>query len=177
WPELPVERRRRIVDLLTTMGEDNIELFFRPVFLVLLADSDVQVRVAAIEGLIEDESKQLMSRLIDLLQHDPEAPVREAAAIALGRFSYRAQCDKLGDDASRLREALLRSARTEQTEVRRRAIESLGYLNGDAEVQELITKAYERGGRDAESAVFAMGRNVDARWEQTILDELESEHP
>ena len=55
------------------MGEDNIELYFRPVFLVLLGDADVKVRVAAIEGLVEDDSKQLMGRLIDLLQHDPEA--------------------------------------------------------------------------------------------------------
>jgi HEAT repeat protein len=177
WPEVPVERRRRIVGLLATMGEDNIELYFRPIFLVLLGDSDSRVRLGAIEGLVEDESKLLMSKLIGVLHDDPEASVREAAAIALGRFTFSAQCNKLGDDAQRLRGALLRSARTEQTDVRRRAIESLGYLNGDSEVHELIVQAYQRGGRDAESAVFAMGRTLDERWAQTILDELESEQP
>ncbi len=177
WPELPTERRRRIVDLLTTMGEDNIDLYFRPVFLAMLSDGDSKVRIAAVEGLVEDNSKLLMSKLISLLQNDPDAPVREAAAIALGRFTCRAQCNQLGDDAPRLRDALLKSARTEQTDVRRRAIEALGYLNGDAEVQDLITKAYKRGGRDAESAVFAMGHSIDPQWQQTILDELESEHP
>ena len=71
----------------------------------------------------------------------------------------------------------MRSARTEETDVRRRAIESLGYLNGDEAVLNLIKAAYERGGRDAESAVFAMGRNIDVRWQQTIMDELESDIP
>ena len=33
------------------------------------------------------------------------------------------------------------------------------------------------GGRQAESAVFAMGRNMDARWQQTVLDELDSDAP
>ncbi len=177
WPGFDVQTRRRIVGLLTTLGEDNIELYFRPVFLVLLGDSDAAVRVSAIGGLVEDESKLLMGKLMDLLHADPEDAVREAAAIALGRFAYRAQCAKLGDDAPRLREALLRSARTEETDVRRRAIESLGYLNGDDTVQDLIMAAYKRGGRDAESAVFAMGRNIDARWQQTIMDELESDIP
>ena len=56
-------------------------------------------------------------------------------------------------------EALLRSARTEQTEVRRRTIESLGYLNGDAEVQDLITKAYERGGRGYSVGILLFKRS------------------
>ena len=34
WPELPADRRKQIVKTLTTMAEDNIELYFRPVFLV-----------------------------------------------------------------------------------------------------------------------------------------------
>jgi HEAT repeat protein len=177
WPEVPVERRRRIVAMLATMAEENIELYFRPVFLVALEDSDPQVRLSSIEGLFEDESKVLLSRLIEVLRRDPDDDVREAAASALGRFTYLSQCDKLGADAPKLRDALLQAANDldEKMNVRRRAIEALGYLNGDTEVQELIADAYSRGGRQAESAVFAMGRNMDARWERTVLDELESD--
>lgn len=176
WPDLPVERRRQIVDKLAAMTEENIEFFFRPVFLVTLEDGDSQVRLSSIEGLFEDESKVLLGRLVEMLRHDPDDEVREAAASALGRFAYLAQCDKLGADAVRLRESLLQSARDEdeKANVRRRAIEALGYLNGDREVQELIMAAYRQGGRHAESAVFAMGRNMDERWQQTILEELES---
>ena len=64
----------------------------------------------------------------------------------------------------------------EEDAVRRRATESLGYYNGDRDVQNLIEAAYQRGGADAESAVFAMGRNIDARWQQVIMNELESNH-
>jgi len=33
WPAVPVERRREIIEMLAAMAEDNIELFFRRVFL------------------------------------------------------------------------------------------------------------------------------------------------
>jgi len=179
WPQLPAARRRQIVKMLGTMAEDNIELYFRPVYLVALDDQDADVRLAGIEGLVEDTSKLTLDKLIDLLDHDPDEAVREAAASALGRFAYLAECDKLSEGGARLRESLVRSASDtqEDSDVRRRAIESLGYLNGDAQVQQLISDAYKRGGRQAESAVFAMGRNMDNRWEQTILDELESDLP
>jgi HEAT repeat protein len=61
--------------------------------------------------------------------------------------------------------------------VRRRAIEALGYLDGDGEVEALIAEAYERGGTQAESALFAMGRSMDPRWTQIVLDELQSDKP
>jgi HEAT repeat protein len=181
WGSFPVERRRRIARQLAEIAEDNINLNFRHVFLALLGDADAQVRMSAIEGLAEDESKLLLGRLLDLLQNDLDSDVRRAAASALGRFTYLAQCDKngMGAELGKLRDSLMQQAgdEREETDVRRRAIESLGYLNGDAEVQELIAKSYKRGGKQAESAVFAMGRSMDSRWEPTILDELESDIP
>src|SRR5438105_2242605 len=66
WQTFQVERRRRIVETLADMAEDNIELYFRPVFLATLEDGDAQVRLSSIEGLFEDDSKVLLGRLIDL---------------------------------------------------------------------------------------------------------------
>src|SRR5919204_6231816 len=86
WPALPVDRRRQIVQTLGTMAEDNIELYFRPVFLVALEDEDPEVRLAAIEGLFEDNRTLTLDKLIDMLGRDPDEAVREAAASALGRF-------------------------------------------------------------------------------------------
>lgn len=179
WPGLPVEQRRRIASSLVTLAEDNIELDFRHVFLMSLDDSDAQVRLSSIEGLYEDESRVLLNRLLDLLKSDPDERVREAAARALARFTYLAQCDKLGSHAEGLRSALIDSAGNEKetTDVRRRAIEALGNYNNDAQVQDLISKSYRKGGKQAESAVFAMGRTMDERWHQIVMDELESDHP
>src|SRR5438094_7991609 len=65
WPRLPVARRRNIVGHLVTMAEDNLELYFRPMYLVALDDSDAKVRLSAIEGLYEDNSKLTMGKLIE----------------------------------------------------------------------------------------------------------------
>jgi HEAT repeat protein len=179
WPQFSSDRRRRIVSDLVEMAEDNLELSFRHVFLASLEDSDPQVRLSAIEGLYEDESRLLLGRLMVMLHGDKSVEVREAVASALGRFTYMAHCDKLGPQGDKLRDALLTSARDgkEEANVRRRAIEALGYFHGDADVQELIVGAYKKGGRYAESALFAMGRSMDDRWQQIVLDELQSERP
>ena len=181
WPGIPVERRRRIVDMLATLADDNIELYFRPVFLATLDDPDAEVRLSSIEGLFEDESALLLDKLLKIERKDPEEKVREAAATSLGRFTYLSQCSKLGpgSDATALRNTLLDSATDsrEDIAVRRRAIKSLGYLNGDTDVHELIDKAYRNGGHEAESAIFAMGRSIDSRWEPVVLNELESANP
>jgi HEAT repeat protein len=181
WPKIAVARRRHIIETLVILAEDNIEYYFRPVFLAALEDPDATVRLASIEGLFEDESAMLLDRLLHIVRKDPLEDVREAAAKALGRFTYLSQCGKLGPgcNAAALRDTLVASATDsrEDKDVRRRAVEALGYLNGDSQVQDLIADAYKKGGREAESALFAMGRNIDSRWESTVLRELESEKP
>jgi HEAT repeat protein len=179
WPRLPVEQRRHITSNLVTLAEDNIELDFRHVFLISLEDGDAQVRLSGIEGLYEDESRVLLLRLLTMLKSDPDEHVREAVAKALGRFTYLAECDKLGSQADALRSTLIASASDlgETRDVRRRAIEALGNYHDDKEVQDLISESYSRGGKSAESAVFAMGRSMDERWQQIVMDELESDHP
>lgn len=179
WPSLPVEQRRRIVSSLVTLSEDDIELDFRRVFLEALEDADAQVRLAAIEGLYEDESQVLLVKLLSMLKSDLDERVREAVAKALTRFTYLDHCDKLGSQAGPLRAALIATASNEKEtrDVRRRAVEALGNYHDDITVQDLISESYSRGGRPAESAVFAMGRSMDERWQQVVMDELESDHP
>jgi HEAT repeat protein len=179
WPGLPLDRRIRIVDALVDIIEDNIDFDFRHVFLIALEDSDADVRRSAIEGLVEDTSSLLMGRLVNILRRDPDQYVREAAATSLGRFTYLAECNKLNGQADRLRSALIQSAndRAEESDVRRRAVESLGYLHDDDEVKQLIADQYRQSGRNAESAVLAMGRSMDNQWSPIVLHELRSERP
>ncbi|HET9493361.1 MAG TPA: HEAT repeat domain-containing protein [Chloroflexia bacterium] len=179
WPTLPRDRRERVVHALVTMIEDNLDLDFRHVFLTALEDSDAEVRLSAIEGLSEDNSTLLLGRLLTILRTDPDEDVREATATALGRFTYLAQCNKLNSNGDRLRAALIESALDgkEDEDVRRRAVESLGYYHQDGEVQQLIAGQYKQGGRHGESAVLAMGRSMDDQWQLIILHELNSERP
>lgn len=181
WPQLPIESRRWITSRLALMSEDNIELDFRHVFLTALEDADPQVRLLAIEGLFEDESRLLLNSLLRILRGDPEESVRAAAAQALGRFTYLAHCEKLGKGmgGEGLREALVAAASDgkEAEEVRRRSVEALGFYTGDRDIESLIANLYKGGGKGAESAVFAMGRSSDPIWEPVILHELESKRP
>jgi HEAT repeat protein len=181
WPKLPTNIRLRVVSSLATIAEDNIDYDFRRVFLNALEDEEAEVRCKAIEGLIEDHSTLLMGRLLTILRNDPDESVREAAAIALGRFTYNAQCNKLGipTEGSRLRDTLLASARdsSEDEEVVRRVVESLGYYHEDKEVQELIALQYKKRDEFSESAVLAMGRTMDPEWTPIIMHELNSERP
>ncbi len=181
WPSLPPQRRAQIVSALAIIAEDNIDYHFRRVFLNALDDTSADVRRKAIEGLSEDNSTLLLGRLLTLLRNDPDEDVREASATALGRFTYLAQCNKLGiqSEESHLRSTLIASARdrAEDEDVRRRAVESLGYFNQDKEVQELIADQYKQGEKHAESAVFAMGRTTDKEWTPIIMHELNNTRP
>ncbi|MCL5960150.1 MAG: HEAT repeat domain-containing protein [Chloroflexi bacterium] len=178
WPTIEESRRRQIVRALVDLAEDNIEVDFRTVFFLFLSDEDEEVRAAAIEGLWEDESKDLLDRLLETLKQDRSIKVRATAAIGLGRFAYLAELDELGDNwGERLKSALLATIQNpnEPSEVRRRAVEAIGYFGGDEEVTEIIESAY----RDPDelmrtSAIFAMGRNLDARWVENITKELHS---
>ncbi len=177
WRALSIQRRRDIIDLLSDLAEDNVELDFNSVFLIGLSDDDVQVRAEAVKALWEYEEAELPPILIRLLR-DPEAMVRAEAALALGRFLLRAELDGTGGaGAGEIERALRAIARdnAELAEVRGRALEALG-VRGDGWVRDLIEEAYESGDRRLMiSAVHAMGRSADPAWLPIIIDETQSD--
>ena len=81
--------------------------------------------------------------------------------------------------AASVRQALLVTSRNplEDVEVRRRAIESLGYLSDD-EIRAVIEDAYNAPSEKLQaSALSAMGRSLDQYWSGTILMELSNPNP
>src|SRR5574341_1572542 len=59
WPKIDVRRRRRVVQELLDIEEDNVELNFDAVLLLGLEDSDAEVRLESVRGLWEYESPDL----------------------------------------------------------------------------------------------------------------------
>jgi HEAT repeat protein len=180
WPRLPVERRREIVEQLTALAEDNVELDFDAVFLGALDDSDASIRIGAIRGLWEHEQRDLIPRLIDLLRYDDNAAVRAEAALALGRFVMLGEFEEV---RPRDVEAVTNALRStfadpaEAAEVRGRAVEALG-ASSQPWARDIIHDAYDTGDRVLmTSAVHAMGRSADNYWLPTLLTELQSEDP
>lgn len=173
--QLSDERRRELLAKMAESAEESVELEFSNLFRACLADVDADVRRIAVEGLWEDERPGLLADLLSMLERDPDVGVRAAVAMGLGRFVYMAEGDELDHSrSSRLRAALERTIEDprEDLEVVRRAIESLAFAN-DERVRAIIDRAYEHpDGRMRESALFAMGRNADPMWTETVLTEL-----
>jgi HEAT repeat protein len=175
WPTIPDQRRRAIMQELVEIYEVNFEVDFDPVFLLGLGDEDAQVRTFAINGLWENENPALIAPLIHLLRTDEVAMVR--AATALGRFIYLSEIEELDSETTiPIKEALLETIYqpVEDIDVRRRAIESIAFLNESRVTQIIESAYYDDNEKMQASAIFAMGRNADRNWRSRIVAELDN---
>lgn len=180
WPNLPVERRRHVIDRLVDTAETNFELDFSPIVHLALTDNDLEVRLRAIEGVLEESGLPTVRRLLTLAQEDTFSEVRAAAAKALGVFVLQGELGKLPERFSQeLQDTVLALYNNldEDLDVRRRALEAIANC-GHTSVPELIREAYYADDLPMRvSAVFAMGRSCDERWQPIVLEELRSEYP
>ena len=178
--DTPPERRQRIAEDLLELAEDNPTLDFEAVFRLLLADSEAQIRKLAIEGLWEDESRDLIEPLTRLLKDDPDTSVRQTAALSLGRFVVLNEFDAVRPrDAERVLNALRAAIDDfdQPPEVRGRAVEAIGASSAPW-VTDIIENAYDGDEPRLQiGALNAMGRNADARWLPTLLAAMESDDP
>ncbi len=180
WVDLPPELRAESASWLVKMAEADFTLNFSAVFQVAMEDDDPRVRQAAIEGLWEDDDVRLVPRLTQCLREDESVSVRAAAAKSLGRFILLGELEKIRAKPRLMAyEVLVEAlqAEDEHIEVQRRALESLAYVCDDT----VITSIRESYASPVEkmriSAVFAMGRSSDPRWEQQVQQELYSTNP
>lgn len=179
WRETPPNVRQRVLAMIRELAEDNVEYNFKRVYLLALHDPAPDVRVAAVEGLWEEESAEVLGRLKDLLRSDGAPEVREAAASALGRFAYRcAVGDRSPTECEQLQESLRRALleAPDGSGLQMRVTESLAYFSEEPLLAEFIARLYREGGEEEQaSALIAMGRSMDPRWRAAILQELESD--
>jgi HEAT repeat protein len=177
WFEAHSERRLEISRHLYDLAQNNIELLFERINLVLLDDPDPAVRQQAIDNLWESEGHYLARRLTELSREDPSFAVREAAVQALARFVYLAELDKLPralrTDMEHALQEMLPADNPEA--LRRRALEALGY-SSQIDIEELIREAYNSSEEeDVRSSLVAMGRSADPAWREEI--EAHLNHP
>ncbi len=180
WPKWPLETRRKLVATMNELGEQNIEYHFGRALKLGLRDDDATVRTDAITGLWEDESEDVLSFLVNEGVRDPNLGVREATMRALARFSQLVAEEEIDLRwFTPLRATLLEFVRGKDSiEVRQRALEALSVYTEDPAVTAEIERAYHS---DSEvlrmSALYAMGRNLDGRWLNTIIAEMDSASP
>jgi HEAT repeat protein len=163
---------------LVQLAEESFQVNFDAIFRRCLGSHDGEIRVAAIEGLWENEDVSLTGPLVSMLRSDPSAPVRAAAATALGRFVLAGELEQLDPPIqARLTAELLTAIhlKGEGLEVRRRALESVAYTCTPEVLEALETAYYHEDEQMRLSAMAGMGRSCDRRWTKIVLEELESD--
>jgi HEAT repeat protein len=180
WGSLSPDLRVNLLTDLVDSSEMNFELDYRELGLFALDDRDPDVRAKAVELLWEDESIELMERLMELTQWDESPTVRAAAASALGRFILLGEYEELPEaEAIKAQDAVINllTDEDEDIDVRRRALEAIANSSHEI-VEEAIREAYTSSEHKMKvSAIFAMGRSYDSTWRDTVLRELGSNDP
>lgn len=180
WDALSASTRRKVLREMVDLSETDFEMDYRTFGLNALNDADPRVRTSAIEVLWEDESLELMSRLIEIVRQDNVPEVRAGALSALGRFILLGELGELPEDEIEKAENVaveILNDLTVDVSVRRRALEAISNCSHKI-VPQAILEAYNSDEQPMRvSSLYAMGRTCDERWSDTILDELDSSDP
>jgi hypothetical protein len=179
WPQIVLWRRQALLEDIEELSEKDSLLSFEGLGRLAIDDEDPKVRQLAIETLADYEGAHLAPLFITRLKDDPAPLVRAAAAAGLGAFVYAGEIEQI--PARLLHEIehlLLQKLRSDDAaEVRRAALESLGFSSRD-EMPVLIQKAFASEDRLWKaSALLAMGRSATPQWEPQVMSMLESSFP
>lgn len=179
WPGLPTWRRQGLMEDIEQLGEADTLLSFEALSLYAIHDPAAEVRLPAVRTLWEYENLALIPIFREMVIKDEDVDVRAATATALGRYVYLGELEEIpSEDLRDVEDRLLEVTRgNDASLVRRRALESLGY-SGREEVQPLIETAFSSGMRDwITSALFAMGRSANEKWQPDVLEMLDNSDP
>jgi len=172
WPRVNPSRKLSLLEGLRSLAEKDTRVNFDEFARSILNDPDASVRVQAIRLLGECDDLKLIPAYLDLLKNDPDVDVRVEAATALNLFVDLGELEEISEEVyGEIQAALLESAKgADETRIRRHALESLGYSSTNPDVIELIESAFDMESVDWKvSALVAMGRSTDDRWEDRVL--------
>ncbi len=179
WAEIPVKRRRVLIEMLEEAADGETLLYFEPIARIGLSDSDAEVRIVSIRMLWDEESAGLEDILLRMQENDLDERVRAGAASALGHYVYQGELEEIPAKTLKvIEEQLIRTVNgKDERLVRRKALEALGF-SSRPEVTGMIEYAFASDDDDwMISALFAMGRSADKRWTGDVVRMLDNENP
>lgn len=174
WPRVKPSRKLTLLEELDALAEVDTLVSFDDFARALLTDPDPEIQTRAIRLLDECEDTKLVPSYLDMLKNDSNVNVRVEAANALNLFVDLGELEEIPESIyHQVEDALLASAASEDdARVRRTALESLGY-SSRPEVTTLIESAFQRADPAWQrSALIAMGRSADERWDDQVTRSL-----
>lgn len=174
WPRLKFSRKLLLLDGLLSRLDSDTLVSYEEIGRALLNDADGEVRARAIGLLAESDDPRLVDKLINIFLNDADLAPRMEAARLLGEFVLLGELEELDEILlHKTEDALISVARGEDNPLlRRRALESLGYSSRD-EMVNIIETAFERADPAwVASALRAMGRSHDNRWDEDVISKL-----
>ncbi|MBI5824699.1 MAG: HEAT repeat domain-containing protein [Chloroflexi bacterium] len=179
WSSVKPDRKLLLLSELSKhLDTDNI-VNYEEIGRALLNDADGNIRASAIGLLAESDDPQLASQLIDIFLNDADLAPRMEAAHLLGEFILLGELEELNEELKlKVEDALISVIRSEDNpSLRKRALESLGYSSRD-EMVNIIETAFQRADPAwVASALRAMGRSHDDRWNDDVVSKLLDEDP
>ena len=179
WTKLPLWRRQALMEDVEELSGKDTMLDFVALSCLTLQDDDPKVRLLAVHTLWEYEETRLIPYFLKLLSSDEDAEVRAASAGALSPYVFAGELDQIPvETLHTLENNLLAVVNGDDVPiVRQAALEAMGYSSRD-EVLPLIESAYASNDKSwIASALFAMGRSANLRWQPQIMTMLKSSLP
>jgi HEAT repeat protein len=176
--QLTKEEKIRFLTRVVEVGDYSADYW--PVLRDYLEDKDAQVRSLALQGLWDYPMPELIAPLFEIARNDPSQEVRSKAIVTLGRYIYEGSVAAYDFDWGAMEELMREDELPEEDFLRvKDFLFELVRDEGqplDSQVQDLIEAAYAHPDVKMKlSAIFAMGRQGDPRWADTLLTELDSE--
>jgi len=174
WPEITEWRRQALLEDLEVLFEADTLLSFESICRRAMDDTNPKIRFQALHSLLGYDVHDLIPEFIKILLEDEFEELRAIAAENLGKYIYLGEVDSLSKRTlGAIERVLLSVARGgDSALVRRKAVEALGY-SSHKDVPGLIQKALNAEEPTwTSSALYAMGRSMDERWEPIVLKML-----
>jgi HEAT repeat protein len=179
WPRVEPSRKRTLFNQLEALALTDTLVSFENLARTLLNDVDSEVRTRAIRLLVDCDDQKLVPAYIKILEYDDDSTVRVESARSLGKFVMLGELEEISPSYHHSAEdALFQNERDDDdADVRRAALESLGF-SSRLEVPTLIESAFRRADPDwRASALIAMGRSNDDRWQDEVLSMILNDLP
>ncbi|NWF63409.1 MAG: HEAT repeat domain-containing protein [Chloroflexi bacterium] len=174
WKNVPANRKTLLLDRLAAHLDEDTIVSYEDIGRALLDDPDAEVRARALGLLAESDDPRLVDTLLKIFQADNDLAPRIKAGNLLGEFVLMGELEELDETRlHKIEEALIRVIRSDENpSLRRAALEAFGY-SGREEALSILESAYER--EDplwVTSALRAMGRSHDNRWNDSVISKL-----